>query len=383
MRNLATIQKVVNIRPIPGADNIEVCNVLGWNVVIKKNDFKEGDWCVYCEIDSIMPDLPEFEFLRERKFKIKTVKLRGQISQGICFPMSILKNQAFDLKMVDKIRIEEGFDVTEVLGVTKYEPNQINGMKQRNKFVFPNWFPVFLRRFLVKKTPSFASIIIQLLPKGSSTIARTWLGVFPKTDETRVQVLKPLIEKHADIKCYVTEKLDGSSITCYLYKGKIGVCSRNLDIKRDKSNSFWSTAINMGIEEKLKELGSNIAIQGEMVGDGIQKNKYKLSNKTIFFFSAFDIDKQEFYSFNEFKILMNLLGLPTVPILNENYTLIPDINKIVEESEGESMIGNNPREGIVIRPLVEIKDYEFSKFLVSNRVSFKAVNPKFLLKYDE
>ena len=89
MRNLATIQIVVNIRPIPGADAIEVCDVLGWHVVIKKGEFKENDLCVYVEIDSTLPDKPDFEFLRERKFKVKTIKLRGQISQGICFPLSI------------------------------------------------------------------------------------------------------------------------------------------------------------------------------------------------------------------------------------------------------------------------------------------------------
>ena len=375
MRNLATIQTVVNIRPIPGADAIEVCDVLGWHVVIKKGEFKENDLCVYVEIDSILPDNPDFEFLRERKFKVKSIKLRGQISQGICFPLSILKPK----------KREIGDDVTDELGVTKYEPDQHNseGNKQKGKYVFPNWFPIWLRRFLVKKAPLLARIVIQLLPRSQRTMAKTWLGVFPKTDETRVQVLKPLLDKYAGIKCYVTEKLDGSSITCYFYKGKFGVCSRNLDIDRDETNPFWCTAVKMGIEEKLKALDINVAIQGEIVGEGIQWNKYKLSSKTIFFFSAFDIGNQVFYSYNAFKTLMGELGLPIVPILNDNYTLIPDIDTIVGEADGESMIGNNPREGIVIRPLVDIYDFDFAKFLVSGRVSFKAVSPKFLLKYGE
>jgi len=375
MRNLATIQIVVNIRPIPGADAIEVCDVLGWHVVIKKGEFKENDLCVYVEIDATLPDKPDFEFLRERKFKVKTIKLRGQISQGICFPLSILKTKKRGI----------GDDVTDELGVTKYEPDQYNsdGNKQKSKYVFPVWFPIFLRRFLVREMPFIARLIIKLLPRSQRTMAKTWLGVFPKTDETRVQVLKPLLDKYAGTKCYVTEKLDGSSITCYWYKGKFGVCSRNLDIDRDETNPFWRTAIQMGIEERLMVLNINVAIQGEIVGESIQGNKYKLSGKTIFFFSAFDIGNQRYYSYFQFKTLMSELGLPIVPILNENYTLIPDIDAIVNEADGESLIGNNPREGIVIRPLTDIYDFDFAKFLVSGRVSFKAVSPKFLLKYGE
>lgn len=374
MRTLATIQKVENIRPIPGADQIQVCDILGWHVVIKKDEFIEGGLCVYVEIDSILPEREEFEFLRERKFKVKTIKLRGQVSQGICFPLSVLPKKNRNL----------GDDVTEELGVTKYEPDQFNGgQTQKNKYVFPNWFPVTLRRFLVKRMPWLARVIIQLLPASQRTMAKTWLGVFPKTDETRVQVLKPLLDKYAGTKCYVTEKLDGSSITCYLYKGVFGVCSRNLDIDKDPGNQFWKAAIDMNVEEKLRMGNVDIALQGELVGEGIQGNKYKLSGKTIFFFNAFDIQKQEYLSFEDFRRTMELLELQCVPILFNNYTLIPDIDKIVAEADGGSVIGPTPREGIVIRPLTEIKEYELGKQLIANRVSFKAVSQKFLLKYGE
>lgn len=92
MRKLASIQRIISLSAIEGADKIEKAVVLGWNVVVKKGDFKVGDLCVYCEIDSILPDKPEFEFLRDRKFRIKTIKLKNQCSQGICFPLSILEN---------------------------------------------------------------------------------------------------------------------------------------------------------------------------------------------------------------------------------------------------------------------------------------------------
>lgn len=377
MRNLATIQRISNIEPIANADKIEKATILGWHVVVKKNDFKINELCVYVEIDSILPDRPEFEFMRERKFRVRTVKLRGQISQGICFPLSILPSETIP---------QEGDDVTDILGITKYEPDTNNRDatdRQKSKYVFPNWFPIKLRRFLVKHTPLLARFIIKLLPRSQRTIARSWLGVFPKTDETRVQVLQPLLDKYAGTQCYVTEKLDGSSITCYMYKGKFGVCSRNLDIDKDEDNNFWNAAIWMGIEEKLRIIGiDNIALQGELIGDGVQGNKYMLSGRTIFFYSIFDITKQEYMGYEDFIRTIEYINLPTVPILNTSYTLIPDIDKIVEESKGESLIGPTIREGIVIRPLNSIIDYDFGKWLVSGRVSFKAVNPEFLLKYE-
>ena len=117
MRKLASIQKITALRPIENADKIEVATVLGWQVVVQKGQFKEGDFCVYIEIDSILPDKPDFEFMRERKFRVKTIKLRGQVSQGICFPISIL------LKATDKdLILREGDDMTELLGVRKYDP---------------------------------------------------------------------------------------------------------------------------------------------------------------------------------------------------------------------------------------------------------------------
>ena len=124
MRKLASIQKIVSLEPIKDADKIEKATVLGWELVVaKKDNFKVGDLVVYCEVDSILPDKPEFEFLRERKFRIKTIKLRGQVSQGICFPLSILP----------KAKYNEGEDVTEVFGARKYDPwRSLNARRQND-----------------------------------------------------------------------------------------------------------------------------------------------------------------------------------------------------------------------------------------------------------
>lgn len=345
MRNLASIQKISNLSPIEGADALEVASVLGWKVVVKRGDFKEGDLVVYCEVDSILPDKPEFEFLRPRGMRIRTIKLRGQVSQGICFPLSVLP---------EGVDTKEGLDCTEALGVVKYEPP----------------IPACLSGVMKGNFPSF----------------------IPKTDETRVQVLQRVLDKYKSRECYITEKLDGSSVTFYLKDGEFGVCSRNIDLARSEENSFWKAAINLNVEEKLRrftrEYGdflSNIALQGELVGEGIQGNKLGLRGQTVYFFNIFDIDEFEYAEYDEVKSILDYLDLSMVPVLSEDYLLENDIDAIIERSKIRSTI--NPdvwAEGIVIRPLREKIDLLLSNEKFNNgRVSFKAINPNFLLKYGE
>lgn len=338
MRQLATIQQITKLESIPDADAIVKASILGWQLVVKKGEFKEGDLCVYCEIDSLMPDKPEFEFLRPRGMRIRTVRLRGQISQGIAFPLSILP--------VD-FSYEIGTDCATVLGITKYEPP----------------IPACLSGVVKGKFPSF----------------------IPKTDETRVQVLQKVLDKYQGEPCYITEKLDGSSATFYLKDGEFGVCSRNLDLLEDADNSFWKVARALSIEEKLRSVGTNIALQGELVGEGVQENKLKLRGQTVYFFNAFDIDRFEYLGFEAFKSLMDSLELQTVPIIDTAACLCNDIGALVHAATRRSVI--NPQvwaEGIVVRPLQEKIDLLLSNENFNNgRVTFKVINPEFLLKYGE
>jgi hypothetical protein len=371
MRNLASIQKITKLEPILNADMIEKATVLGWELVVKKGEFKIGDLCVYCEIDSILPDKPEFEFLRERKFRIKTIRLKGQVSQGICFPLSILP---------EKIKIVEGLDVTEKLGIIKWEPYQDEQkcQKQNGKIMYPKWMPYWLQMFLHKFK------FIQNYYRQHSG-QKSFPSLIPKTDETRVQVLQPLIDKYAGIKCYYTEKLDGSSTTVYQINNKFGVCSRNIDLKRDLSDKYWKTVLDHDLENKFKKCfpDENIALQGELIGEGIQGNKYHLKGLDIYFFNIFNIKKFSYGNLFDLVSICRGLEEKTVPILSENYLLSNSIPELVELSKGKSQIGETIREGIVIRPLVEIEDTELHCQLVKNRVSFKSVNPDFLIKYGE
>ncbi|XZF13483.1 RNA ligase (ATP) [Chitinophagaceae bacterium MMS25-I14] len=326
MRKLASIQRILKTEPIAGADAIEKATVLGWQLVIKKGEFKPGDLCVYMEIDSLLPERPEFEFLRNKNFRIKTVKLRGQISQGICFPLNILPADC---------PIEEGADVTETLGIEKYEAP----------------VPVNLSGIMKGAFPSF----------------------IPKTDETRVQVLQELLDAHKGARCYITEKLDGTSVTCFVKGGGFGICSRNMELIETEDNTYWRVAREMDIEKKLCSIGKNVAIQGELVGERIQGNKLKLKGQMIYIFSLFFIDEYRYAGYDELVRIAGELGLPLVPVLTDAYQLDNRIESLLQMANIPSVLNTMAlAEGIVIR----LRDYH-------EHVSFKAISNEFLLKYGE
>lgn len=356
MRKLASIQAVNATEPIPGADAIEKVRVLGWWVVAKKGEFRPGDRVVYCEIDSLLPERPEFEFLRPGCFKpaildgdailqragfrIRTVKLRGQVSQGICFPLSLLPPGTPD---------DEGADVTEALGIIKYEPPMPNGMGGGNGPAAKGEFPAFLS----------------------------------KTDEIRIQVLEPVLERHRGRAFLVTEKLDGMSFTAFLRDGEFGICSRNLWLdESDRSNFLARLAHRLGLEARLRAIrdarGFDLAVQGEVIGPGIQKNKYALAAVDLRVFNVLDLGAGRLLDHGDMLALLAEAGLEPVPQLG---TLVLDhtVDELVAFSVGPSTL--NPkahREGVVLRPPAEEHDED-----VGGRLSFKVINPQFLLKYDE
>ena len=336
MRKLATIQNIKSLEPIPEADKIEKAVVLGWQLVVKKGEFKVGDYCVYCEIDSVLPERPEYEFLRPRKFRIKTAKLRGQISQGIAFPINMIKE-------LENVEIKEGMDVTEIVGVQKYEPPPAVMTSGQVKGGFP--------------------------------------GFIRKTDEMRIQSVPDVLTRpeNKGQRCYITEKVDGTSATYFIQDGEFGVCSRNLELLETENNIHWMVAKLYDIENKLRQLNRNIAVQGEILGQKIQGNKYKLQAHKVLIYSIFDIDRFAYLNYEEFIALAQQAGLETVPVLRDDYILgDDDVDGLVALSNEKSVLNPAlPREGIVIRPVVEAQDPELG------RLSFKVVNLEYLLKYEE
>ena len=335
-RKLATIRVISDIRPIEGADMIELATVGGWNIVVAKNvGHKVGDHVVYCEIDSFLPIKEEFEFLRKSSYKkmgdqegfrLKTIKLRGQVSQGLILPMSVFGDFSWTAY--------EGLDVTNRLGIVKYEPPIPAELSGKVKGLFPSFIP--------------------------------------KTDEERIQNLtKEYGEwKHqSKHQFYVTEKLDGSSATYYIKDGEFGVCSRNLELLETEGNTFWKVARELNLEENMKATGKNISLQGELIGEGIQGNPYKIKGQTVRFFTGFDIDKYQRISFPELVVMLSDMGLQYVPILNQKlgFVLPETVEDMLKYAEAKSVLNDKTeREGVVVRSM-------------DGTISFKAISNKFLL----
>ena len=333
-RKLATVKRITDLRPIENADMIELASIGGWNVVVAKNvGHKVGDLVIYCEIDSFLPVREEFEFLRKSSYKkmgdqegfrLKTIRLRGQVSQGLILPMSVFGDFGWTAY--------EGLDVTERLGIVKYEPPIPAELAGKVKGGFPSFIP--------------------------------------KTDEERVQNLTSEYDgwrfqsKH---QFYVTEKLDGSSATFYFKDGVFGVCSRNLELLETEGNTFWKVARQLKLEEWLGTHETNYSIQGELIGEGIQGNPYKIKGQTVRFYNAFNIDTQEYLGFPDFIKLIDSMKLETVPVLDTNFTLPETIDGILKYADSKSALNPNfDREGVVIRSF-------------DRTISFKVISNKFLL----
>jgi len=351
-RKLASIRRIKEIRPIPGADRIVCAVVDGWELVTQKsNNFQPGDLVVYFEIDSLLPICDQFNFLEPYRvtaknsvegegYRLKTIKLRGQISQGLILPLfyhdgAHLLPEALNDTVTHEVH--EGDDVTELLGVKKYErpiPAQLAGKIRGN-------FPSFLR----------------------------------KTDQERIQnCFNDFWNKWKDHEFEVTMKLDGSSFTAYYIPQsetspveRFGVCSRNLDLLETDDNAFWQVARKLDLETKLKSFGRSVAIQGELMGPGVQGNREKLEELTMFVFDIYDINSGKYIGADDRLSFCAEMGLPHVPAIDRGvYSGFMDVKQFLQYAERPSMAAEQA-EGVVF------------KSITNPDVSFKAISNAYLL----
>ena len=361
MRKLASVQKIEWIRPIEGKDRIVLAGVLGWQVIVKKDEFEVGDLCVYVEIDSQLPEKPEYEFLRPKKFRIRTMKLGGVLSEGICFPMTVLPARMEPYMIGD--------DVTETMGIVKYEPMEDEqwwkDLKSEPKQV--PWY----RKCWLMKYKWYRRLI------GDAGKCK---GGFPdfidKTDETRIQNC-PWVLQDDNHYWVATEKIDGTSGTFALVRCKrlllpdrfeYIVCSRNMRLQKDNS-IYWQVSDKYNIEAALKNLIGKrdwVAIQGECIGPKIQKNKYRRSEPEMYVFNLVYPDGRR--PSMQAKGLLEARGFDFVPIVSERFALPETVDEMLAAAHGESMLGHTIREGLVVRS-------------ADGKKSFKAVDPEFLIKY--
>lgn len=355
-RKLASVRRIEKIEPIEGADKIVKATVDGWQLVTAiDNGFRPNDLVVYFEIDSFLPVEERYEFLRKSSFKsttnlgdgfrLKTIKLRGTLSQGLIMPVEYDDETArFYIVGKDGLAypVEEGEDVTELLGVQLYEkpiPSNLAGKVRGN-------FPYMLR----------------------------------KTDQERFQNILKDLSYDLDSEWEVSLKLDGASMTVYQKASGSGVCSRNLDLEPTIDNLYWQVAEKLRMHEMLKWLGRNMAFQGELMGPGVQGNREWLKGHTFFLYDIWDIDSQRYLGSEERLRIVQAINdsgfeLPHVPILGKKR--IRDFGtdrdtiktKLLEYAEGPS-IYNGVREGIVFKKM-------------NGTTSFKVISNSYLLENKE
>lgn len=325
----ATIQMIEKVEHIENSDFLDKVKVLGWQVVTKRDEFKVGDLCIFVEIDTLLEDRPEYEFLKNKKFRIKTCKLRGELSQGIVFPLSLIMNA----------HVRTGEDISELIGATHYEkpiPISLSGLVRGN-------FPTYL---------------------------------VSKTDEERIQNCPNILEELKGKEVYSSVKCNGTSATYINFNNDFQVCTRNNSLKLENNENVYITiAKKYDIMNTLKD--KNIAIQGEICGPGIQKNHLGLKELEIFIFNVWDIDEKRYYNYFEFLSFCKKIKLRIVPLI-ERFIFNHTMEQLLDMAKGLYLGTKNNREGIVIRPVKEM----YSETL-KGRLSFKVLNNEYLLENEE
>lgn len=349
-RRLATIRRIDAITPIENSDFLELATVDGWNVVVsKKEGHKVGDLVAYLETDSFLPIWPEFEFLAKsslRKmvgkegYRLRTIKLRGTISEGLIIPLIYEEDEdQFWLKIDSQdleVTVEEGDEVTDLLGIVKWDIPLSANLAGKAKGNFPS----FLK----------------------------------KTDSERIEnFFKFFVRNYQTDLWEVTTKLDGSSFTAYYNEGVFGVCSRNLDLIQTPENSFWQAAIKNGLPEKMAVLSAmdenlgDFAIQAELMGPGVQGNREGFTELDIYVFDIYDIKNHTKLNAYERHALTMRLGLKSVPF--HGFMAFDHFNSaqdFIAYAEGPSI--NHPvREGLVFKSVYD------------PNVNFKAISNSFKL----
>ena len=353
MRKLASVQKINAIEPIEGADFIELVHVLGWQCVAKKGEFKVGDYCIYFEIDSFLPIDERFEFLRKSSFRnsellgegfrVKTMKMKGQISQGLCLRCDLFPELWYDpVEKMYCVIPSEGEDVTELLGVRKW-------------------------------------VIPEMATTGGTTIGNLPYTI-PHTDETRIQANPDLLKEFEGLEYYITTKMDGSSHSIGIDENGFHVTGHNYEYKDDGKSGFYEFVKEKDFKTHMEYIMNihgykSLVIQGEFCGPGIQKNRLKLQKPEWYVFTVIVDGKRA--DWDTIWATAREIGAELVPLEEVDKDLpskYPTVEALLERADGQYPNGGK-KEGIVIRPITPI----YSK-VIDDLLSMKVVNNKYLLK---
>lgn len=395
-RELAYVVTIDDLKPIEGKDRVECAVVGGWNIMVRKEQFKVGDPAIYFEIDSKVPDTKPFEFLAPKKYKIKTQKYGSFYSQGL-----LMSAEDFGWKIGsaqfagDAMYIEddqgaqhfaddvESMFLTKQLGVTYYDPMDRARKSSNNRTEYKpiwkkvkNWFP--FKQLM--RTKIGRKVLLKIF--GVKKKKKHWPYFMPHSDQERIQNMKWILENKTPF--IATEKVDGCSSGFTVCKNKFGkleycVCSRNVVLTRNQKTYYDDMNVWFEMYDKynikdfltdfIKETKSDwVYLQGESFGTKVQKRDYSLDGHD---FRAFELctSNRVRYTYSEMKEILDRYNIPTVPIIDTNYILPNTVEELIAFAHGDSAIDGKAREGIVFQ---NIED---------STISFKAVDPEFLIKY--
>lgn len=353
--NLASVQKVLSVTKHPNADTLSICTVLGWQCIIKLDQFKENDLVGYIMIDTVVPEKDEFEFLRDKKFRVRTIKLRGELSQGLVVPLP-------------EGKWKEGDDLTDIIGVKKYEKPDNNPIretkpKRPTKF-WPRLKYDFKYHYLYRWFPKLRNKTRSVFPK----------HLVPITDEERIQNIPKVLEQYKGKEFIASYKLDGSSITIIHEKNFLGksvyrICSRKFEL-HDKNNDWYKVFDSTNFKQHIDKLvtifnTNNIIVQGEAIGS-FNGNHHSLSKNAIALFNIYVDGKR--INQKEFIDICQTHQIPHCPKYwggKLEFTL-PEILEFAQIKD-------------IINPKVEAEGLVFRSCDDSN-VSWKVINNNYLLK---
>lgn len=337
---LAQIVKIIDIAPIEGADKIEAARILGYWSVIKKGEYKPGDLVCFVFGDTLLPRKPWNQFLWPKgtdengpEIRLKTCKFRGQVSQGLILPISLVGD------LSEGYYLPEGYDVTDILGVKKYEKQVPAQLAGQIKGGFPNFIP--------------------------------------KTDQLNICTYPEVVAELCGRDIVIHKKYDGTSTTIFYKDGEVSVCSRNFELKEEDGNLYWKMAKKYNLPEKLRNYGRNIAFQMESVGPGVNGNKMQLKENSAFLFDVWDIDGQFYWDSETVDHLAHEFEIPRVDRIYRG-PFDKDLNFLKDIANNSQYEPGVLCEGIVVRGVKEA----YSETL-RGRLSGKVISERFLLKYGE
>lgn len=354
-RKLATIQRVKSVDPIfhPSDGSLTSLTLIkfediAWQCVAKAGEFSPGDLAVYIEISSIVPEHPVFEFLRARHWKVKTVRLCGVLSQGLALPLNVLHDMWPELLEVPEEDFLASFlpgkDVTEFVGVTRYEP------------------PVDVRI------------------NGSGRVSTFPTDVVPKTDEERIQSVPHILEHFKGMGVVATLKHDGTSATYFwdAEKNKLRVCSRNMEKMDPDDSVYWKIVEMYPDVVRMCEENPTLVFQGEITAPGIQKNPMGRTKPVFTVFNVYDREAGNYMPYFYAEWLVFTYNVPFVEVVHQWESFESTVPELLEIAKGNYESGK-PREGIVLRPWME----ERYVYVLGGRLSCKVINNDYLEKGGE